>query len=94
MRRPFRSADLLPAEVIGLRVQARLERQNLLRREWGVDLNFFIPEQVLRVTLGSSRVMNEQLLHMVLISSRPWRSIRVAPAPFPAGVLGSPFQLP
>ena len=89
----FRAADLLPAEAIDLRVQARLERQNLLRREWGVDLNFFIPEQVLRATLGSSRVMNEQLLHMALISSRPWCSIRVVPVSFPAGVLGSPFQL-
>jgi transcriptional regulator with XRE-family HTH domain len=89
----FRAAGLIPEEAVDVRVQARLERQNLLRREWGVELNFFIPEPVLRATVGSPRVMNEQLLHMLLVSSRPWCSIRVVPASFSAGVLGSPFQL-
>jgi transcriptional regulator with XRE-family HTH domain len=89
----FRTAGLLPEEAIDLRVQARLERQNLLSREWGVELNFFIPEPVLRATVGGPSVMNDQLLHMLLVSSRPWCSIWVVPASFPAGVLGSPFQL-
>jgi len=58
-----------------------------------VELNFFIPEPVLRAVLGGSRVMNDQLLHMLLVSSRPWCSVRVVPASFAAGVLGSPFRL-
>jgi len=89
----FRAADLYPDDGIDLRVEARLERQNLLHREWGVDLNFFIPEQVLRSTIGSPRVMNDQLLHIVLVSARPWCTVRVLPASFPLGVLGSPFRL-
>jgi transcriptional regulator with XRE-family HTH domain len=89
----FRLAGRVPDEGIEPRVQARLERQNLLHREYGVELNFYLAEQVLRATVGGPRVMNDQLLHILLISSRPWCTVRVVPAPFPLGVLGSPFQL-
>jgi transcriptional regulator with XRE-family HTH domain len=89
----FRAAGRFPDEGIDLRVRVRMERQALLRREFGVELRFFIPEQVLRSIVGGTRVMNDQLLHMVLISSRPWCSIRVIPASFSPGLLGGPFRL-
>ncbi len=89
----FRLAGRVPEDGIEPRVRARLERQNLLRREFGVEINFFIPEQVFHTTVGSPRVMNEQLLHIVLVSSRPWCRVRLVPSTFPLGVLGSPFQL-
>jgi transcriptional regulator with XRE-family HTH domain len=89
----FRRAGLLSDEATDLCVRARLERQNLLSRERGAELNFFISELVLRTMLGSPHIMNDQLLHMVLVSARPWCSIRVMPSSFPPGLLGSPFRL-
>lgn len=89
----FRLAGRVPEDSIEPRVRARLERQNLLRREFGVEINFFVPEQVFRTPVGSARVMNEQLLHIVLVSARPWCRVRIVPPAFPLGVLGSPFQL-
>ena len=89
----FRQAGRFSDDRIDLRVRVRLDRQDLLRREFGVELKFFIPEQVLRTTVGGPRVMNDQLLHMLLISSRPWCAIRVIPASFSPGFLGGPFEL-
>jgi transcriptional regulator with XRE-family HTH domain len=92
-RMVFQATGRFPGDRIDLRVRVRLERQDLLRREFGVELKFFIPEQVLRTTVGGPRTMNDQLLHMLLISSRPWCSIRVVPASFSPGFLGGPFEL-
>ncbi|MFL6124622.1 helix-turn-helix domain-containing protein [Actinophytocola sp.] len=89
----FRLAGRIPAEGIEPRIQARMERQNVLRREHGIEINFFIPEQVLRAIVGGPRVMNDQLLHIVLVSARSWCTVRVVPSSFPPGALGSPFQL-
>ena len=89
----FRATSRFPAEGIDLRVRVRLERQALLRREFGTDLTFFIPEQVLRSTVGDARVMNDQLLHLALITARPWCTVRVIPASFSLGFLGGPFEL-
>ncbi|MBB4907376.1 helix-turn-helix domain-containing protein [Actinophytocola algeriensis] len=92
-RAVFRATGRFPDEGIDLRVRIRLERQDLLRREFGIDLTFFIPEQVLRSTVGSPRVMNDQLLHLALITARPWCTVRVVPASFSLGFLGGPFEL-
>lgn len=92
-REMFRSLGLVPDDVIEARVRARMERQNLLRRERGVEVNFFIPERILRSVVGSPRVMNDQLLHLVLITGRPWCSVRVLPESFMPGALGGAFRL-
>jgi hypothetical protein len=92
-RAVFRATGRFPDEGIDLRVRVRLERQALLRREFGTDLTFFIPEQVLRSTVGDARVMNDQLLHLALITARPWCTVRVIPASFSLGFLGGPFEL-
>lgn len=89
----FDAAGHFDEDGVDLRVRTRLARQSLLRRESGVDLRFFISEHVLRAPLGGPRVMNEQLLHMLLVSSRPWCAVHVLPTSFPLGVVGSQFRL-
>lgn len=57
-------------------------------------LTFYLPEPVLHATVGTSRVMNEQLLHLALMTSRPWCVVRVLPeSTGPFGALGGPFRL-
>lgn len=92
-RAVFRATGRFPDDGIDLRVRIRMERQDLLRREFGVDLTFFVPEQVLRSPIGGPRVMNDQLLHLALITARPWCTVRVVPASFSLGFLGGPFEL-
>lgn len=58
-------------------VQVRMERQRLLNNR---PFEFFIHEQALRLPVGSDRVMNEQLLKLVLVAEQPTVSIRVVPA--------------
>jgi transcriptional regulator with XRE-family HTH domain len=89
----FNAAGHFDEVGVDLRVRTRLARQSLLRRESGVDLRFFVSEQVLRAPLGGPRVMNEQLLHMLLVSSRPWCAVHVLPTSFPLGVVGSHFRI-
>lgn len=71
-----------------------MERQNILKRRWPPETTFFIPERVLRTTVGDARVMNEQLLHLALVSARPRCRVRVIPdSAGPHGALGGPFRL-
>jgi transcriptional regulator with XRE-family HTH domain len=67
--------DLLPENARN-RVAARMERQRLLHRR---GFEFFIHQQALRLPVGGNRVMNEQLLKLVLVSEQPKITIRVVP---------------
>lgn len=58
-------------------VQVRMERQRLLNNR---PFEFFIHEQALRLPVGGNRVMNEQLLKLVLVAEQPTVTIRVVPA--------------
>jgi transcriptional regulator with XRE-family HTH domain len=70
-------------------VNARMERQGLLRRR---QFGFYVHEQALRLPLGNNRLMNEQMLKLVLLAEHPWISIRVVP--FASGAsFGSEFVL-
>ncbi|WP_020669637.1 DUF5753 domain-containing protein [Amycolatopsis nigrescens] len=87
IRELFRWCSTRTQGEIELRVQARLARQELLRRDQPPDCTYFIQEHALRTVLGSSRVMNEQLLHLVFAGSLPRCTIRVvreAAGPFSA----------
>jgi transcriptional regulator with XRE-family HTH domain len=70
---------------------ARMDRQEALRlRQFG----FFVHEQALRFPVGDDRLMNEQMLKLVLLAEHPWISIRIIPlAAGAAGALGSEFVL-
>jgi transcriptional regulator with XRE-family HTH domain len=76
------------------RVGARMARQGLLRRSYPPHCTFFIHEHALRTPIGSNRIMHEQLLQLVFLSS--WRhcSIRVVPVSAGGqGVVQASFRL-
>lgn len=58
------------------RVGARMMRQEQLHDK---PFEFFIHEQALRLPVGGNRVMNEQLLKLVLLCDQPGITIRVVP---------------
>ncbi|TCP56522.1 helix-turn-helix protein [Tamaricihabitans halophyticus] len=76
------------------RVAARLARQSLLSREQPVQFGFFIHEFVLRLPVGGSVVMSEQLHHLLRMAVRPNIELRIIPAAqgAHAGIAG-PFML-
>ncbi len=72
-------------------VQVRMERQRLLNNR---PFEFFIHEQALRLPVGGNRVMNEQLLKLVLVAEQPTVTIRVVPAALGAqSMFGGEFML-
>lgn len=61
-------------------VGVRMHRQQILHNERRpIDTIFYVHEQVLDLPVGGNQVMNEQMLHLVLVSDRPNISIRVVP---------------
>ncbi|MPZ80428.1 MAG: helix-turn-helix domain-containing protein [Actinophytocola sp.] len=75
-------------------VQVRMDRQQVLHRPQRRPFAFFVHEQALRLRVGSAAIMQEQLLHLVLMSNLPHVMLRVVPAS--AGeqaILGGPFRL-
>mgnify|MGYP000152449935 CR=1 FL=1 len=58
------------------RVGVRLMRQERLHNQ---PNEFFIHEQALRLPVGGNRVMNEQMLKLLLLSDQPGITIRVVP---------------
>lgn len=60
-------------------VEARMKRQDLLKRQNSAQATFFIDEQVLRRPVGGPAVMSEQLLHLVFAPANPRITIRVVP---------------
>jgi transcriptional regulator with XRE-family HTH domain len=90
----FHWAKQVPENGIEMCVRARMDRQSLLQRREPPTVNFFIHEQALLSPAGDARIMNEQLLHLALVSGRPQCKIRVVPASAgPHGALGGPFRL-
>ncbi|OZM73838.1 transcriptional regulator [Amycolatopsis antarctica] len=67
----------LTEDEIAARVAVRMDRQTLLRRRWPPRFTYLIYEPALRCPLGGDRVMHEQMLHLVFLSSRPQMTIRV-----------------
>jgi len=64
---------------IGRRVEARLERQELLKREGDRELFFIVDEAVVRHVVGGPLVMAEQLEHIAELGERPDITFRVIP---------------
>jgi transcriptional regulator with XRE-family HTH domain len=81
--------ERLAPGVAEFRAKARMDRQDLLRSR---PFEFYIHEQALRVPVGGNRVMNDQMLKLVLITDQQRITIRVVPTALGArGVLGAPF---
>jgi transcriptional regulator with XRE-family HTH domain len=75
----FLEADQFRGDSIGFRVQARMDRQGLLRRSYPPQCTFYLHENAIRTRIGSAQIMHEQLLHLIFLTS--WRHcvIRVIP---------------
>ncbi|MGH3898701.1 MAG: DUF5753 domain-containing protein [Pseudonocardiaceae bacterium] len=76
----IREMGTTPPEEIEDRVAARLGRQGLFGRERPARFTFFIHEFVLRLPVGGSAVMLEQLQHLLRKATRPYLTLRVVPA--------------
>jgi transcriptional regulator with XRE-family HTH domain len=72
------SSSLPPAEV-AVRVEARMARQQMLRRANAPHCSFFIYEPALHTVVGSRRVMEDQMMHLVLMAN--WRNINIRVIP-------------
>jgi hypothetical protein len=70
------SRERLELNLAKFRVRVRMVRQELLHSR---GFEFFIHEQALRLPVGGNRVMNEQMLKLVLLADQPQVSIRVVP---------------
>jgi transcriptional regulator with XRE-family HTH domain len=77
MRSLFRWGSTRPATEIELRIQTRLERQELLNRRKPPGMTYFIQEHALRTPVGDILVSQEQLLSLVLASSQRRCTVRV-----------------
>jgi transcriptional regulator with XRE-family HTH domain len=74
-------------------LRIRLERQRVLGRGPAAFI-FFIHEQALRIEVGSTAIMHEQMINLVLLAALPNVSVRVVPSS--AGehsVFGQAFRL-
>ncbi|CRK58511.1 Putative DNA-binding protein [Alloactinosynnema sp. L-07] len=93
-RSMMREARMVPEPGIEPRVQARMERQILLKRRVPPEFTFYIHENALRLPVGGAQVMHEQMLHLLFVASRQFCSIQVVPeaAGAHAGLAG-PFRL-
>jgi hypothetical protein len=83
-----------PAEIED-RVQIRNSRADLvLGRSKPAQCIYFIHEFALRVPIGGSRVMHEQVLHLLFLGDRPDCAIRVVPISAGArGMVDGSFQI-
>jgi transcriptional regulator with XRE-family HTH domain len=62
------------------RVQIRMSRATVLDKAKPPRFMFYVHENALRAPVGSSRVMQDQLLHLLFLGNRPECAIRVIPA--------------
>jgi transcriptional regulator with XRE-family HTH domain len=94
IRALLREGGLYADDRIEFRVRARLGRQSLLRKSEPPQCVFYIHENVFCTFIGSARIMHEQLLHLVFLTS--WRHCRIRVLPASAGARGiahGSFQL-
>ena len=72
-------------------VRTRMKRRQVLHLPNPGRFLFFIHEQVLRLRVGTDKVMHEQLLHLVLTAALDNVTIRIVPSA--VGALGGAFRL-
>ncbi len=82
-RAMIRAGLAVPEAGIEPRIQARMSRQSLLHTRNAPNYIFYIHEAALRMVAGRRSVMEDQMMHLVLMSN--WRNIIVRVIP-----LGSP----
>jgi transcriptional regulator with XRE-family HTH domain len=94
VRELLKWGGMLKPEALELRVQARLARQGLLHRAQPPKCVFFVQERALRTVIGDARVMNEQLVYLMLTGELRHCSIRVVlDSAGPFGALSGGFRV-
>lgn len=79
---------------VEMKVQARLDRQGLLRRLRPPAFTFYVHEWVLHSVVDCPAVMYEQSLYLTLMGSSAGCEVRVVPGTAgPHGALGGAFRL-
>jgi transcriptional regulator with XRE-family HTH domain len=75
-------------------VDARIERQELLKRDRTPELFFMVSEAAVRLVIGSAEIMRAQLTQVLELSERPDVTFRIMPFAKGANVgLRGPFVL-
>jgi transcriptional regulator with XRE-family HTH domain len=69
----------VPPDEVDDRVAARLARQSLFSRDRPARFTFYLHESALRLPVGGSAVMAEQLRHLQRMSTRSYLTLRVVP---------------
>lgn len=81
-------------EEIDAGVRVREERQKVLHRSRPGHFVFYIHERALRLRVGSTKIMHEQLLKLLFMAALPQVTVRVLPmAAEMMAVFGNPFSL-
>ncbi|MCG5212298.1 helix-turn-helix domain-containing protein [Streptosporangium sp. KLBMP 9127] len=88
-RHLFSHGPRITPEEIEERVQARVRRQRVLDRDDAPSLLVLIDEGVLRRKVAGSKVMRDQLDHLLEIAKRPAASIQVVDPECMAGLAGA-----
>lgn len=83
-RAVFARSGTVPAGEIEDRVAARAARQIIFSRHDRPEFRFFIHEFALRLPVGGTEVMSEQLHHLLRLSVRPYITIKVIRTAFGA----------
>jgi len=74
-------------------VRVRVQRQQVLQRESGLDLSVVLDESVLRRRVGDERVMYEQLQRLAREIDRPNLTLRILPLDAQHSVFGESFVI-
>ena len=81
-------------ETVEAAIRLREQRQRILHRPQPGDFTFYIHEQALRLRVGSTNAMQEQLLKLLFVGGLPQITLRVLPASAQAQALfGASFRL-
>jgi transcriptional regulator with XRE-family HTH domain len=90
----FLAGGRIELDRIDYLVRVRNARSGVLDKKKPPQCMFFVHEHALLSPVGGPRVMNEQLLHLLFMGSRPECAIRVVPASAGApGMAGGPFLI-
>jgi transcriptional regulator with XRE-family HTH domain len=87
----FEAWRLADGDELDQLVRGRMERQQIFERPDPPSLWVIVDEAVLRRSIGSVKVMHDQLLHLVNVADRPNITLQVIPAEVGAhvGLLGA-----
>lgn len=89
----FKRGIPLPPTQIERRVEARLRRQNILRRDNSFEFSVVLDESVILRRYADTQIMHAQLRHLVEVSELPSATVRVMPLRAPRPVVTSSFSL-